>query len=230
MKKPLKPPKTTRVKLATFTASEIEQITGASPALLRDWRRRGLIDPKPGSGWARLGTDDLIQILVMRVLSARNIASGFARSLGRMAIIHVLKALGTEAFPDRAIEYKTRAGSLLFLGMIGDDPAAEVEKGGIPTGTVWANNGPNVPVQEFLVYAEQHNSAGEHQGSILRVVSSVESFIAEQEKFRLERGEEHPRRFFALIVLSLQDIYDELIDRRIKPYFDLHNGGQADGS
>jgi hypothetical protein len=225
-----KQPKTLRVKLATFTASEVEQITGASPALLRDWRRRGLIDPKPGSGWARLGTDDLIQILVMRVLSARNIPSGFARSLGRMAIVHVLQSLGTEAFPGTPIEYETRAGSLHYLSIIGEDPAGEVEVGGIPTGVMWANNGPEVQRLWFLVYAEWHNSAGEHQGSILRVVSSVESFIAEQEELRLKRGEEHPRRFFAFIVLSLQDVYDELIARRIKPYFERQKGGQADES
>jgi hypothetical protein len=220
-------PETHYVELATFTASEVEQITGASPALLRDWRRRGLIDPKPGSGWARLGTDDLIQILVMRVLSARNIPSGFARSLGRMAIIHVLQALGTEAFPNTAIEYGTRAGSLHFLSIIGEDIATELKEGGIPTGVLWANNGPDVQKLGFLVYAEWHNAAGEHQGSVLRVVSRVEDFIEAQENLRIKLGEEQPRRFFAFIVLSLQDIYDELIARRIKPYFEIQKGGQA---
>lgn len=53
---------------ATFTAAEVDRITGVRPHAQRDWRRRGLFRPAD-DGWMRYSVDELAQIALRQTLS-----------------------------------------------------------------------------------------------------------------------------------------------------------------
>jgi hypothetical protein len=209
-----------RVRVATFTASEVEQITGVSGSMLRDWRRRDLIDTTPGRGWKRLGTDDLIQVLVMRLLSERNVAAGFARSMGRMAIQPILNELFAEAYPGDGMELEETSGASRQLQVMIDQQAAALGKQSLqvpPIGTVSVVPVPGME-RRYLIYADYEGSS-EKVGVFITHASSIEDFK------QIARGKPHladdqkVNQFFVYVTVDLLDVYHRLLDKRIKPYF-----------
>jgi hypothetical protein len=186
------------LRVATFTASEVEQITGVSAAMQRDWRRRGLLDALPGRGWKRLGTDEVIQVLVMRVVSERRISPALARTVGRMAAGAMIDRLYLEAFPGTSAQIE------LTPTDEGADEKTERHR------TRFTKVGPEKgdSVVRYVVHAQRLDSAGRQETSHVAAVRSIEEFR--------NRADD---RFIAFLVVDLSDLFDEMIDRRIKPYF-----------
>ncbi|AWJ85187.1 hypothetical protein TSH58p_17715 [Azospirillum sp. TSH58] len=56
----------------TFTAGQVEDLTGLSSETLRVWRRRGFIPPNPGGGWARYTFSSVVLIGVLQDLTANH--------------------------------------------------------------------------------------------------------------------------------------------------------------
>jgi hypothetical protein len=222
------------LRVATFTASEVEKITGVTSAMQRDWRRRELIDTSPGRGWKRLGTEELIQVLVMRVLSERNIPPGFARKLGRMAILPVLERLLAEAYPGEEIELMgTTAGFGTLVNILDmaeqELPPEERVLGTMPVaGDLYTSPSAHEKLR-YLIYAEAKEPSGYISYTMERA-ESIESFRIQNAAWRKKIKRPVVDRFFVFVVVDILDIFAEMIDRRIKPYFIEIEEGQADES
>jgi hypothetical protein len=228
-------PASRRLRVATFTASEVEKITGVTAAMQRDWRRRELIDTSPGRGWKRLGTEELIQVLVMRVLSERNIPPGFARKLGRMAILPVLERLLAEAYPGEPIELMETSSPFGTVATMLEQAEQDVppEKKvllALPT----AGNLYTTPLlydkARYLIYAEAKEPSGYISYTMERA-ESIESFRLGNAAWREKLKRPAADRFFVFVVVDILDIFAEMIDQRIKPYFiEIEEEGQSNGS
>jgi hypothetical protein len=208
---------TLHLQMSTFTPSEVYQITGVPPVMQRDWRRRGLIETSRGGRWTRVTTDDLIQLLTMRALSTRKIPPGFARQLGRMAILPVLKRLVAEAYPDTAVEVERTASASLWIQGLLEQAALErgldpIERQ--PTGNASLHSGTPGNEPRFLIYAEAENEVYKMYTS-----NSVEEFIKTTSYLKRRAGEE-PERYFVYIVVDIAALSEELMDNQIKPYFE----------
>ncbi|WP_262299687.1 helix-turn-helix domain-containing protein [Microvirga sesbaniae] len=228
-------PASRRLRVATFTASEVEKITGVTSAMQRDWRRRELIDTSPGRGWKRLGTEELVQVLVMRVLSERNIPPGFARKLGRMAILPVLERLLAEAYPGEDIELMETTAAFGTVASILDqaEQAVPAEEKLLVVGP-FAGDLYTTPLRQdenrYLIYAETKEPSGYISYSMERA-ASIESFKLSNAAQRKKLKRPAADRFFVFVVVDILDIFAEMIDRRIKPYFiEIEEEGQANES
>lgn len=74
----------TRSSYATFKPREIEELTGISTSLQRDWRRRGLLQKK-GGGWTKYDTEDLVNLTVAKVAIDRGMAASSALYISQAA-------------------------------------------------------------------------------------------------------------------------------------------------
>lgn len=71
-----------QIEPATFSPSQVADITGLSPTQQRDWRRREIIPSYP-KGHARFDLQLTASILVMKHLSVFDIGPGFSRSMAK---------------------------------------------------------------------------------------------------------------------------------------------------
>jgi hypothetical protein len=82
-----------RVDVATFSPSQVAEITGLTPTQQRDWRRRGILPPSQ-NGHARFDLLLTASILFMKHLAAFDIGPGFSRKMsGNISSEIVFQAL-----------------------------------------------------------------------------------------------------------------------------------------
>jgi hypothetical protein len=73
-----------------FTPKEAGLVSGVSPALQRDWRRRGVLPPREDQGWSSFDLSDVIKMTVMRAFSESGLSLKAAEVMAAMAILPVL--------------------------------------------------------------------------------------------------------------------------------------------
>ena len=76
-----------------FTPKEASVISGVSPNLQRDWRRRGLLPEKRQEGWASFSLTDVIQLTVMKAFSDSSISVQSAREYSQNAVLATLQCI-----------------------------------------------------------------------------------------------------------------------------------------
>jgi hypothetical protein len=207
-----------RLRPATFTASEAEQIAGVSGAMLRDWRRRDLIDASPGRGWKRLATDELIQILVMRILIKRNVRLRFAREVGQKASGPIFHKLLREAYPTEKMDFKGLTSAPRYLNVLTECPSEFGMVAALAPRTGETPSHFDSLEERYLIYVELDDPAGELEYHMyLSKSAEVLPLGAFLDSIRNPKFKQ--QKVFAILALDLFDVYQELIDKRIKPYF-----------
>ncbi len=73
-----------------FTPKEAAAVTGVSPTLQRDWRRRGLLPEKKEVGWTSFTLEDVIQMSVMKAFADSGISVKAAREFSDLAVLPTL--------------------------------------------------------------------------------------------------------------------------------------------
>lgn len=123
-----------------FTPAEAGEITGVSPTLQRDWRRRGILPENDGAKWTRWTLVDVIQLSVMKRLSDNGVDVSKTLDAARMAILPTLSRI------------KVTEGAVTFDG--DDLPEALKAKMALAEGTVTRMNdgtpGPDVGIYLFI--------------------------------------------------------------------------------
>lgn len=76
-----------------FTPSEAAEVTGVSPALQRDWRRRGILPENEGGKWTRWTLYDVIKLAVMKRLSDSGVDVSKTLDAAAMAILPTLSRI-----------------------------------------------------------------------------------------------------------------------------------------
>lgn len=206
------------LRMTTFTPSEVHKITGVSPVTQRDWRRRGLIETWASDSWTRITTDDVIQLLTMRVLSIRKIPPSFARQLGRMVVLPVLKRLVADAYPNRSVEIEETASALLWIKSLLEQAARERGLEAIEpplTGNLAFHSGSASVDPRYLIYAEAEADAYQ-----MHTTNSLEEFTAAAASRRQQAGK-GPPRYFMYIVVDISNLVQQLLQNRTKPYFEI---------
>lgn len=75
-----------------FSPKEVAQVSGASTALQRDWRRRGIISGR-SEGWNKYDLEEVIRMTVMRAFTLSGISLETAEAVSRLAVLPVLDEL-----------------------------------------------------------------------------------------------------------------------------------------
>lgn len=95
----------------TFTPAEVEEVTGLTTTMQRDWRRRRFLKVQPQSH-ARFRTKEVAEILVMKLLADRGLGPASTRSFSRRAAESVLwyayensNAVATRGTSEEIAEY-----------------------------------------------------------------------------------------------------------------------------
>lgn len=68
----------------TFTPKEAAEISGVSPVLQRNWRRRGFL-PVRNDGWAQFTVSDIVRLCAMKILADTGISIEAARQIAATA-------------------------------------------------------------------------------------------------------------------------------------------------
>ncbi len=92
----------TRINFANFRAGEVSEITGISPVLQRNWRRRGLLEKK-GEGWSSFSLEELVTLYVASVLIDRGVSASSALNVAQAGHFNLLTHIAkrsTEFAPD----------------------------------------------------------------------------------------------------------------------------------
>jgi len=76
-----------------FTPAEAATITGVSPALQRDWRRREILKGNPGGKWTRWTLDEIIRLSVMKLFSDAGMDVSQTKAIAQMALAPTLEAI-----------------------------------------------------------------------------------------------------------------------------------------
>lgn len=87
----------------TYTPSEAAKITGVSPALQRDWRRRELLPETKKEGWANFSLDNIIEMSVMKAFSDGGISVLAAREMASTAVLPTLRNI---VHKDEAVSFE----------------------------------------------------------------------------------------------------------------------------
>lgn len=85
-----------------FTPAEAATITGVSPALQRDWRRREILQSNRDGKWTRWTLSDIIRLSVMKLFSDAGMDVSSTKTVASMA---VLPTLGALAEMNEAVEF-----------------------------------------------------------------------------------------------------------------------------
>ncbi|WP_386682984.1 MerR family transcriptional regulator [Loktanella sp. R86503] len=119
---------TCKTTTRTFSAKEVEEISGVSGATQRDWRRRNFIGKIQGGGRAKFSLDDLIELTTVHALTSGGIPLPQAFDLASLAILPVIANFArwkddVTVFAGDPIsdEEKGRALSGLVKGVSDDD-------------------------------------------------------------------------------------------------------------
>ena len=81
------------ISTRTFTASEVEKVTGVSATLQREWRRRGVLPEKGDKSWTRTTAEQLVTISVIKFLADAGMGLRPARVAAEAAAPLVLEWL-----------------------------------------------------------------------------------------------------------------------------------------
>jgi hypothetical protein len=73
-----------------FSPKEAAEVSGVSPDLQRDWRRRGVLPGRVGGKWTSFTLYDVIQLTVMRAFSQSGLSLELAETFSGLAILPVL--------------------------------------------------------------------------------------------------------------------------------------------
>jgi hypothetical protein len=73
-----------------YGAAEVERITGVSPELQRDWRRRGILAKLDQPGRAKYSLSDVIEIAALKTLADAGLPVSMAGDLAGLAILPVI--------------------------------------------------------------------------------------------------------------------------------------------
>ncbi|MGE3877397.1 MAG: hypothetical protein AB7F74_30935 [Parvibaculaceae bacterium] len=92
-----------RIVNREFTPAEAATITGVSPALQRDWRRRNLMKENPDGRWTRWTLTDIIELSVMKLFSDAGMDVSNTTIVAHMAVMPTLGAL---ALIDEAVAFE----------------------------------------------------------------------------------------------------------------------------
>lgn len=76
-----------------FTPAEAEKVTGASVALQRDWRRRGLLPKNETGKWTTFDLDDIVKLSVMKAFSDAGFSVQFVVDFAGLAILPTFAAI-----------------------------------------------------------------------------------------------------------------------------------------
>jgi DNA-binding transcriptional MerR regulator len=122
----------------TFTAGEVELLTGVSPAQQRDWRRRKLLPATP-TGWTQYTVADVASLLLMRVFADQGIGPAASRAavdaLAPPLAARVLRILGEaegiSSEPQVAIIWANREIETYATAQDGLDAASDAQQSGL---------------------------------------------------------------------------------------------------
>lgn len=141
----------------TFTASEVEKITGVSTTTQRDWRRRGFLEATD-DGWTRYELHDLCQLLVMSALQERGVGPSLSKDIAGVAALHI-------AF-----------FALSWVDSIDDGTSGEFEKlvrlRGEPRGAFFVRPSAQKPLRYLVVWATGEIGLVEDIGAAFSQLSS----------------------------------------------------------
>lgn len=104
-----------------FTPSEAAEVTGVSPALQRDWRRRGILPENEGGKWTRWSLQEIIKLAVMKRLSDSGVDVSKTLDAAHMAILPTLSRIklaeGAVAFEGDDLPERLKASMVLAEAM-----------------------------------------------------------------------------------------------------------------
>ena len=72
-----------------FSASEVERVTGVTGVTQRDWRRRGFLSEISGGGRAQYSLDELIESMVLGILTRAGLSISQAAQLAGLAVLPI---------------------------------------------------------------------------------------------------------------------------------------------
>ena len=73
-----------------YGAADVEQITGVSPDLQRDWRRRGILPKLAQPGRAKYSLSDVIEIAALKTLADAGLPVSTAGELASLSVLPVI--------------------------------------------------------------------------------------------------------------------------------------------
>ncbi len=120
-----------------FSPAEAAEITGASVALQRDWRRRGILPENTSGKWTRFTLNDVIEMSVMKSFSDAGFSVQYVAEFASIAILPTIAVLddlpgaavfeGDEIDDDmkarvlgRSVGVRSTDGEVRFGSQIGD--------------------------------------------------------------------------------------------------------------
>jgi hypothetical protein len=109
-----------------FTVSEAATISGVSPTLQRDWRRRGLIAERDGVSRASFTLKDVVRMFVMKQLSDAKVAVKANDAVCGLALLPILGLI--EQVPG-AVETVGEAPTAAIKARIADASAVRRDPG-----------------------------------------------------------------------------------------------------
>lgn len=109
-----------------FTPAEVAEITGASVALQRDWRRRGILPENDSGKWTKFSLTDVIQMSVMKSFSDAGFSVQYVAEFASIAILPTLAVLdslpGVAVFEGDEVSNDIKARTLgSSVGVCGPD-------------------------------------------------------------------------------------------------------------
>lgn len=80
-----------RMQENEYGAAEVKRITGVSPDLQRDWRRRGILSKLAQPGRAKYSVSDVIEIAALKTLADAGLPVSTAGELASLAVLPVIR-------------------------------------------------------------------------------------------------------------------------------------------